>query len=105
MTLNELFQGLDVGAIPARFKDLDIPSISCDSRSVEPGSIFIALKGTQLNGSDFISEAVKKGAKVIVKNSHGAGYPESKDICLLSVSDPRKILRHVSQRFYNYPSR
>ncbi len=105
MKINELLEGLNVGAIPARFKDFDIQSISCDSRNVEPGGLFFALKGTRLNGTDFIAEALKKGAKVIIKNSHGSGYPESKDFCLLSTSDPRNILLNVAQRFYGFPSR
>lgn len=45
-----------------------IKGISIDSRTIKPNEAFIAIKGNNFNGHDFIKEAIKKGAKVIVHN-------------------------------------
>ncbi len=42
--------------------DIDTASISTDSRSVKVGEFFIALKGPNFDGDDFVEEAFKKGA-------------------------------------------
>ena len=45
---------------------LSIKAIKYDSRAVEPGDLFVAIKGFQTDGHNFIAEALQKGAKVIV---------------------------------------
>ncbi|MBL6664371.1 MAG: UDP-N-acetylmuramoyl-L-alanyl-D-glutamate--2,6-diaminopimelate ligase [Rickettsiales bacterium] len=50
-------------------EDSDITSIEIDSRRVQEGSIFVALKGEKFDGHDFIDDVVKKGAKLVVVNS------------------------------------
>lgn len=105
MTLEELLKDTGLTKIPAHYRAFDIQAISCDSRHIEQNSLFVALKGTKLNGADFISEAIRRGAKVIIKNSHGMDISDEKNACLLSVDDPQKTLAQIAQRFYNYPSR
>ena len=46
------------------FIDFDVRALSFDSRDVEHGDIFFALKGSNENGKDYISEAKIKGAKL-----------------------------------------
>ena len=48
------------------FINCEISSLHLDSRDVKEGSVFFALKGTNLNGIDFIEEARSKGAKLII---------------------------------------
>ena len=50
------------------------PGLCVDSRQVKPGDIFIAVKGSHLDGHNFIDKAVAAGAKFIVaqKNAHNA---------------------------------
>ena len=45
---------------------VDINKIEFDSRQVGPGDLFVAIKGTQSDGHDFIHNAIEKGAIVIV---------------------------------------
>ena len=45
---------------------IEITGLEDDSRKVAPGNIFFAIKGWKVNGHLFISDAVEKGAKVIV---------------------------------------
>ena len=48
------------------FVNCEISSLHLDSRDVKEGGVFFAIKGTNLNGIDFIEEARSKGAKLIV---------------------------------------
>ena len=43
-------------------KDVDVVDISFDSRKVGQGTLFFAVKGTQVDGHDYISNAIEKGA-------------------------------------------
>ena len=53
--------------------DIDITKITFDSRIVENKTLFIAIKGYNVNGHDYIDESIKKGASVIV----GEKMPEN----------------------------
>lgn len=72
--------------------------ISTDTRTLTPGNLFIAIRGEQFNGHDFIQEAVKKGAcAVMVDNSCDISIPQ------LVVKDTieafGKISEHWRSRF------
>jgi UDP-N-acetylmuramoyl-tripeptide--D-alanyl-D-alanine ligase len=43
-------------------KRMDIKGVSIDSRNIEEGELFIALKGARFDGHDFVPDAIKKGA-------------------------------------------
>ena len=47
-------------------KDVDVADITFDSRKVGQGTLFFAVKGTQVDGHDYIDGAIEKGASVIV---------------------------------------
>ena len=47
-------------------QDVEITSLSCDTRTLEPGALFVALPGYRLNGRDFIEEALQKGAVAVL---------------------------------------
>ena len=46
--------------------DVDITSLSADSRTVAPGTLFAALPGTVLDGRDYIQSAIDNGASAIL---------------------------------------
>ena len=48
------------------FNETDITGLTCDSRRVEPGFIFAALPGTQLDGRAFIPDALGHGAAAVL---------------------------------------
>lgn len=50
----------------ARLANIDISSICCNSKKVEPGALFVAIDGIKNKGSDFINEALRRGAACIV---------------------------------------
>jgi len=104
MRLRELFAGVEVGRTsgPA---DADIRSIVYDSRKVEAGSLFFALRGEKLNGLDFVEQAVRKGAVAIASESARlAGLPETTAWFELPSNTDRRALARVAANFYGHPA-
>lgn len=62
--LSHIAQWCDAPAIAAN--DIPIRNISTDSRKVRPGDLFVALRGPNFDGHDFLAEVAKKGAVAIV---------------------------------------
>lgn len=81
---------------------IDIKGIAHDSRQVRPGFLFLACPGRYHNGSEFIQQAVEKGAvAVISENTNGWTPP---DTLRILVKDARVALAEISSRFYGFPA-
>ncbi len=65
MELKKILVGID-GIKAKGSLDIDITSIQSDSRKVTKGSLFVAIKGFDVNGNDYIKEAIKNGAVAIM---------------------------------------
>ncbi|MFS8111746.1 UDP-N-acetylmuramoyl-L-alanyl-D-glutamate--2,6-diaminopimelate ligase [Rhizobium jaguaris] len=76
--------------------DLEIKGLSADSRKVAPGMAFVAVAGTKADGASFITDAVSRGASVVVAGQ-GAVAP---GVPLLTVAEPRRFLAVAASRFY-----
>ncbi len=80
--------------------DMDISGIAYDSRNVKDGYLFVAIKGEKFDGHNFIKDAIKKGASVIV-----AERAESEmEARYILVKDSRKALACIANNFYKRPS-
>jgi len=82
--------------------DIDIKGVTCDSRKVKPGSVFVAIKGEKMDGSKFIQEAIENGASVIYTGEKLDFLPDN--IPVIKVENPRTVLARLLARFYGYPS-
>lgn len=71
-----------------------------DSREVEKGDLFIAVKGVTSDGHNFIREAEERGASVVIAES---GDPQSK-VCRMVVDNTRKLLGPLAQFFAGNPA-
>lgn len=80
-------------------KDLKITSVAYDSRKVIEGSLFVAIPGFKFDGHDFISEAINKGAAVIV----GEKELDLGKTPYIRVKDSREALSRLSSYFYKNP--
>lgn len=67
-------------------KDIAFSGVSIDSRSVKPGELFVAVKGEQFDGHDFIAQAKSNGAVAVLVDRPTAELP------YLKVSDTRLAL-------------
>jgi len=83
-----------------------VKAISIDSRTIHPGEAFVAIKGDNFDGHDFIDLALKKGANCIIKNK-GAKSPKEKNIAVIEVGDTVKALGGIARfqrlKFGNIP--
>ena len=80
---------------------IEITGLEDDSRKVVPGNVFFAIKGWKVNGHLFISDAVDKGAKVLVVQDK---IPTYNDVAIIQVPDTREALARLAHRFYDSPT-
>jgi len=88
-------------------KDTDIPNIpisgiSTNSVNISPGQLYIAIKGSNFDGHDFISEAIQNGAAAVVAHKD---YTEKLEIPLIKVKNTRKKVSQIAAEFYNHPTK
>lgn len=74
--------------------------ITSDSRLVQPGNVFVAIKGLQYNGNCFIGEAIRKGASAVVTEHALDIHP---GIPVFVVANARRTLAYLCARYYGYP--
>lgn len=85
-------------------KDIEnFRNVHFDSRKVEQNDMFIAVKGTQTDGHEFINDVIARGANVIVCEN----LPEnpSDSCCWVVVEDSSVALAKIAAAFYNFPSK
>jgi UDP-N-acetylmuramoyl-L-alanyl-D-glutamate--2,6-diaminopimelate ligase len=83
--------------------DVEISAIVFDSRKVAPGCLFVAVRGTQVDGHDYIEKAVEQGAVAVICEElpgHTVG-----EVDYLMVKDSAAALGIVSANFYDNPSK
>ncbi|MDZ7695174.1 MAG: Mur ligase domain-containing protein [Balneolaceae bacterium] len=101
MTFNKLIdicQPIDVyGSKPEQFGPL-----TQDSREVSEGSVFIAVRGTQVDGHMFIENAISRGATIII--CEDADDTENPDVCVFEVEDTRSLIGPLAQAFQGNPA-
>ena len=80
--------------------DAEVRSIAYDSRRVEPGALFVAIRGFHRDGHEFIADAVSRGAVAIVaEQAVRAAVP------VAVVPDSRLALSALAAEFYDHPTR
>ncbi len=92
--------------------ECDISSIHYRAQDVQPGGMFVAIEGRTADGHDFIGQAMKKGAVVIVLQKEPEKSLLSSDFAgaangipiMIQVPDTRRALADLSACFFNYPS-
>ena len=83
--------------------DIEIRSISNDSRKIGPGDLFIAVKGHDIDGHAFIGKAIEAGAAAIVCEEYS--QVEESGPVFIKVSSSRHALAIIAANFYDNPSR
>ncbi|MBO5721135.1 MAG: UDP-N-acetylmuramoyl-L-alanyl-D-glutamate--2,6-diaminopimelate ligase [Bacteroidales bacterium] len=80
----------------------EVKGIDSDSRNIKPGYMFIAVKGTTVDGHKFIDKAIELGATAIVCED----MPETQreGVTYIAVADSQLALGQIASAWYNYPS-
>lgn len=101
MKLKELINGITIEDIKGDL-GYEISGIHIDSRLIEPGHLFVAVKGTQTDGHAYIGKAIEKGAKAIVCET----FPEEikDDIIYIKVKNTEDVVGKLATTFYGNPT-
>jgi UDP-N-acetylmuramoyl-L-alanyl-D-glutamate--2,6-diaminopimelate ligase len=100
MQLKTLLSAIETKGIDGPV-DREISSLSYDSRRVQPGALFLALKGATVDGSKFIAQAVEKGAEAIVSEQ-----PNQKTRATnVVVENARHAMADLAATFFEHPAR
>ncbi len=99
MKLKQLISSLDILCSTAS-DEMEITSVCCDSRTAEPGCLFIAFSGYAFDGNAFISMAVDKGAVAVVCERE----PDV-DVPYVLVPDGRIAMAAICAVWFGHPSR
>ena len=106
MKLKDLLMGLD--GLKARGSlDIDIKNISCNSNEVKDGDLFVAIKGFEYDGHEFINDAIEKGATAVIieEGCNLKSFKVKSDTVVVMAKDTREALAIISCNFYKNPSR
>ena len=101
MKLNELLINIKNADITGN-ADVEITGVNIDSRRIEEGHLFVAIRGTQVDGHRFIPKAIEQGAAAILCEE----LPEtlSDDVTYVKVASTEDAVGPVSTVFYGNPS-
>jgi len=100
MKLKDIIKGVEAEVIGAR--DVDVKDIQFDSRKVGAGTMFVAQRGTKVDGHSYIAGAVEKGAVAVVCEE----LPErlSEGVAYVKVKDSSEALGFMAANWYGHPS-
>jgi UDP-N-acetylmuramoyl-L-alanyl-D-glutamate--2,6-diaminopimelate ligase len=99
--LAEIFRGIET-VTPAS-SSVGIRQIACDSRKVQRGALFFALRGAKENGQAFIQDAMARGA-VAVASEELSTVTTGAKLAVVQVRDARKALASAAANFYDQPA-
>jgi UDP-N-acetylmuramoyl-L-alanyl-D-glutamate--2,6-diaminopimelate ligase len=100
MKLRDLVRGLEPRQIHGE-TSIEIEGIAYNSRQIERGSVFVAMRGQGADGHDYIGEAIERGARVVILEDENRRI---KGIPTLVVENSRKALGAISTAFFGNPS-
>ena len=101
MKLEEILNGIHVAEIKGNMTK-EISGLEIDSRKIESGHMFVAVRGTQTDGHAYIGKAIEKGASVIVCET----FPDNidSDITYIKVNDTEEVVGKLATAFYGHPT-
>ena len=76
-----------------------------DSRAVAPGDTFVAYPGSQVDGRQFIAQAISKGANAVIWEAHNFSWNDMWKLPNLAVVDLRHHAGEIADHVYNRPSK
>lgn len=103
MKLSKILDGVKKESVKGS-TETEISGIAYDSRSVLKGSLFVAVTGFKENGTEYVDDAVSRGARAVVYE-HDIKKGFGREIASVKVADAREALSRVSANFYGEPSK
>ena len=82
--------------------DAAVCGLTLDSNQVKKGDMFIAIPGTQVDGHDYIHQAIDSGASAIISNGRDVG---DLSVPQIKVANPRRAASIVAAEYYGHPTK
>jgi UDP-N-acetylmuramoyl-L-alanyl-D-glutamate--2,6-diaminopimelate ligase len=109
MKLEEILSGIKIKTLLPGFRaGVEIAGITLDSKKVQKGYLFAALRGARSEGCSFLAEAAARGAAAAFAEDFtlaGCPIPSCPELALFEVGDARLALLQASSNFYGRPAR
>ena len=102
MKLKELLKAITVVDIKGN-DDVQITGVNIDSRRIKDGHLFIAMKGTQVDGHKFIPKAIELGAKAVLCEDMPSDRAEG--VCYVQVASTEDAVGPIATTFHGNPSK
>lgn len=99
--VEDILRGIDVITIKGDVSG-NISAIEFDSRKVSKGSLFVAVKGYNTDGHNYIVSAIESGAAAVICETIPENHPEN--ICWIKTGDSAKALGQAASNFYDNPT-
>lgn len=106
MKLSDILEGLENYKTKGDL-ELEITGIENNSKDVAEGNLFVAIKGFDYDGHDFVGEAIENGATAVMLDMSAdlKKVKVSKNVTIIIIDDTRKALAKVASNFYSNPSK
>ena len=101
MNLEYLLQGIKALNILGDLQK-EITGVNIDSRIVEKGHLFFAVRGTQTDGHNYISKAIEKGAVAIILEDMPTTTDEN--VTYIQVENTEQVVGEIATLFYDNPT-
>ncbi|QEK11948.1 UDP-N-acetylmuramoyl-L-alanyl-D-glutamate--2,6-diaminopimelate ligase [Crassaminicella thermophila] len=101
MKINELLNNVSIIETIGDM-DIDIEGIAYDSRKVKNNYVFVCIIGIKTDGHNYIDQAVKNGAKVLILEKNIAPI---EGVTIIKVENSRKALAIISSNFFKNPTK
>ena len=94
MLLGKVFKNIN-----QKYKSIKFNNIKFNSKDCKSNDIFFAINGTNINGNNYVNDAINNGAKIIISNLKFEGFNKNK-ILFIRNNDPRKLLSEAANNLY-----
>ena len=101
MKLSQLLNGIEF-EITQGSVDTNVSDLIYDSRKVSEGTAFVCLKGYNVDGHKFASDAVRKGAAAVIVSDD---IDVDENVAVVKVRDTREALAYMSANLFGNPSK
>lgn len=102
MTIKELIELVNPLDVSRSKPEGKIGPLVQNSRQVTDGAVFIAIRGTEVDGHLFLEDAIHRGAKVLICEE--SFYTDVPNVCVIEVEDTRALIGPLAQQFQGNPA-
>lgn len=101
MTLKRLIEICNPLHVTNANYGIELGPLVLDSRDAKDNSVFIAVRGTRVDGHMFIEDAIERGATVVICED---SFYTNEDVCVIEVENTKKLTGVIAQEFAGNPA-